>query len=196
MKKVPLSSLKNSSGSPETKTTSSATSSLAVQPLSTQSSLILGIDPGFDRLGWAVLRTAPNQKPQLLASGLISTDRQSSHYERYQTIDADLTQVIHLYQPTHAAMEKLFFQSNQKTVMTVSEARGVIMSSLFRAQLPLAEYTPPQIKLAITGYGRATKKAIEKLIRLQLNLPPQAKIIDDTLDAMAVALTHASTVSF
>ena len=156
---------------------------------------ILGIDPGYDRLGWAILavpRTAPKK---LLAAGLITTNKEQTFYKRLQTIDHDLSQVIAKYQPNLAAMESLFFQNNQKTAFQVAEARGVIKSCLFRAALPLVEYTPLQVKVGVTGHGQATKDAVAKMVRLEFSLSTKTKIIDDTLDAIAIALTHSASLN-
>lgn len=157
--------------------------------------IILGIDPGFDRIGWAIGQ-AQGSTINILDFNCIQTSKTESLVDRYQQIDTDLTAVLHKYQPTEAAIESLFFAKNQTSAMHVAEARGVIISCLFRQQIPYAEYTPLQIKQAVTGYGRADKPAVEKMVRLQLKLPvipgQSAKIIDDTLDALAIVLTHAS----
>ena len=153
---------------------------------------IIGIDPGFDRCGWAIGDFIAHHH-QIIDYGLITTDRQQDLYTRLQDLDQQLTGVLNNYQPAEAAMENLFFQSNQKTVMKVAEARGVIMSALFRHHLPLTDYTPPQIKQAVTGFGRADKKAITKMVQLELKLLTTDKLLDDTLDAIAVMLTHAAT---
>lgn len=153
---------------------------------------IIGIDPGYDRLGWAVADFV-GSKRKLIDYGLITSERGLTIYERFKELDRQLTGVLLNYAPTEAAMENLFFQSNQKTVMKVAEARGVIMSALFRRDLPLFDYTPPQIKQAVTGFGRADKKAVSKMVQLELNLLTEDKLLDDTLDALAVMLTHAAS---
>ncbi len=152
---------------------------------------IIGIDPGFDRCGWAIGDFAGSQR-QVIAYGLITTDKTQALYQRLQDLDFQLTAVLNQYQPTAAAMEDLFFQNNQKTAMKVATARGVIISALFRHHLPLTDYTPPQIKQAVTGFGRADKKAVAKMVCLELKLTTADKLIDDTLDALAVMLTHAA----
>lgn len=150
----------------------------------------LAIDPGYDRLGWAVGEKNSKKKLSLLKYGLIATNKKDSHYQRYTQINTELEKIIDQYRPQNLALETLFFQKNQKTVMAVSEVRGIIMSAGFRHQLQLYEYTPPQIKQAMTGYGRADKLAIEKMVRLEFALNAQEKIIDDTIDAMALLLTQ------
>jgi crossover junction endodeoxyribonuclease RuvC len=155
--------------------------------------IILGIDPGYDRVGWCVGSVGQNFQLQVIKFGCIQTSPKQTLLERYQQIDTELTEVVRELHPTEAAVESLFFTKNQKTAMHVSEARGVIISCLFRHQVQFFEYTPLQIKQAVTGYGKADKAAVEKMVRLQLGsqISQQAgKIIDDTLDAMGIALTH------
>ena len=162
----------------------------------------LAIDPGYDRLGWAVgekdlargpSRAANARNDRVLEYGLITTKREEDHYHRYWNIDEELTAIVKKWQPRWIVLEKLFLQKNQKTVMGVSEVRGVIMSVGFRHGLELVEFTPPQVKQAVTGYGRAEKGAVEKMVRLELNLDPKVKIIDDTIDALAILLTQLSS---
>lgn len=157
--------------------------------------ILLAIDPGYDRVGWAVGNARSAFKLDLLAYGCIQTNSKKSLIERYQAIDTELTEIIKTHQPTIMAIESLFFTNNQKTALHVSEARGVIISCAFRHQLSVDEYTPLQIKQGVTGYGRADKAAVEKMVRLQLKLPTQTKIIDDTLDALGLLITHAASAS-
>jgi crossover junction endodeoxyribonuclease RuvC len=157
----------------------------------------MGIDPGYDRIGWAV-GALTQGRLSVTAYGCIETNRQASRIERYQQLDTDLTQLLTQHQPTEAGVETLFFSKNQTTAMQVAEARGIIMSALFRQQVAIFDYNPMQIKQAVTGTGRADKTAVEKMVRLQLRLPPTAapkKELDDTLDALAILLTHAASRS-
>lgn len=157
--------------------------------------VVIGIDPGFDRVGWAVGQAEAGTL-SILDFNCIQTKKTEPLVRRYHQIDQELHMVLEQYQPTEAAIESLFFAKNQTTAMHVAEARGVIISCLFRHQVPYSEYTPLQIKQAVTGYGRADKVAVEKMVRLQLRLPElpgkSAKILDDTLDALAIVVTHAS----
>jgi len=157
------------------------------------SKVILGIDPGFDRIGWAIgqvqHRTVSN-----IAFGCIQTSKTETIFKRYQQIDQELQRLITQYQPQQVAIESLFFFKNQKTVMQVSEARGVIISTCLRSGLEIFEFTPLQIKQAVTGYGRATKEQMDKMIRLQLKLN-QEKIIDDAMDALGILLTQSVSMS-
>ncbi len=154
---------------------------------------LLGIDPGYDRVGWAIGQVN-GAKIAVLGFGCIETDKNQTLIQRYQQIDTQLQEILEQFQPVEAAIESLFFFKNQTTAMHVSEARGVIISCLFRHQVGFAEYTPLQIKQAVTGFGRADKKAVEKMVRLQLGLTQtNEKILDDTMDALAILITHASS---
>ncbi len=153
--------------------------------------IIIAIDPGYDRLGWAVGQLLPRKQINLLSFGLIETDKKKPMPERYLQLDQQLSQLLQEFKPNQAAIETLFFFKNQKTVMQVAESRGVIISALMRAQVKIFEYSPLQIKAAAAGFGRADKKAVEKMVRLQLKIPKDQKIIDDTFDGLAILLTHA-----
>ncbi|HCR81156.1 MAG: Crossover junction endodeoxyribonuclease RuvC [Candidatus Pacebacteria bacterium GW2011_GWB1_47_8] len=150
--------------------------------------VILGIDPGYDRVGWAVGVALRNQW-QLIHYGVIQTDRALPLTERYQSLTNQLTTLIKTHSPQIAVIESLFFFKNQKTALKVSEARGVIIKTCLTHNLKIAEFTPLQIKQAVTGYGRADKKSVEKMVRLQLKLTDR-KIIDDAIDALAIMLTY------
>lgn len=150
--------------------------------------LILGIDPGYDRIGWAIGQKL-DEEWKLSAFDCIRTSRQSTIIDRYYQLGEELSAIIKQHRPDQAALESLFFFKNQKTVMKVSEARGVMIDRLLQKKIKIFEYTPLQIKQAVTGYGRADKQAVEKMVRLELNLTKK-DIIDDTLDALAVMMTH------
>lgn len=148
--------------------------------------IILGIDPGYDRIGWAVINRGSN-KSTYIASGLIQTKARENIFDRYQQIWQQLKKVIDLYQPRVCHLESLFFASNQKTALRVSEARGLIIASLLSHHIEVKEFTPLQAKLAVTGYGKADKTAVAKMVHLQLKLPDQV-MKDDELDALALCL--------
>jgi crossover junction endodeoxyribonuclease RuvC len=156
--------------------------------------IVMGIDPGFDRLGWAVAQLIPPSGINLLSYGLIETNKEHNLMERYRQIDAELSAILREFCVGEAAIESLFYGKNQKTVMEVAQSRGVILSALLRQNAQVHEYSPPQIKLAVTGYGRSDKKGVAKMIGTQLNLPTN-DIIDDTVDALAILLTHVSARS-
>ncbi|NLG06335.1 MAG: crossover junction endodeoxyribonuclease RuvC [Candidatus Pacebacteria bacterium] len=156
--------------------------------------IIIGIDPGYDRLGWAVAQKNPGAW-HIFDQGCIVTDRQEEIEQRFQQILDDLSAIIQRYQPQEAAVETLFWFKNQSSAMKVSEARGLIIANLLDAGIKISQYTPLQIKQAITGYGRADKKAVEKMVRLELAIDQnEAKnIIDDTFDALALVICHQAS---
>lgn len=154
--------------------------------------LTIAIDPGYDRVGWAV---GSCQRGQFIINGygLIQTNKTQTIFERYSQVETELETILLTYRPQQAAMESLFFSKNQTTAMRVAEVRGLLLASLLRHQITCYEYNPGSIKLAITGYGKADKKAVEKMVRLELKLESE-KLIDDTLDALAILVTHATTM--
>lgn len=150
---------------------------------------ILGIDPGTGILGFGVIDVVKG-KPQLVDAGVIRTPVHEDDAVRLETIYSELNAIIADTKPTHMSVEKLFFARNVTTAITVAQARGVVLLAGKQAKLELAEYTPLQIKMAITGYGRADKKQMQEMVRLHLNLTEVPKP-DDCADALAAALTHA-----
>lgn len=149
---------------------------------------ILAIDPGYDRCGWAILETQQNSAPLQFDS--IVTEKTQTFFERLTQILSQLDQTIQLYHPTELAIETLFFSKNVKTAMRVAEVRGAITGLCLQRGMKIFEYSPVEVKQASTGNGKADKKAVEKMVRLQLKIPLSAKLLDDTLDALAVGLTH------
>ena len=152
---------------------------------------ILGIDPGTGILGFGVIDVTDG-KTQLVDAGVIRTPAHEDDVVRLQTIYDELTDIISQTKPTHMAVEKLFFARNVTTAMTVAQARGVVLLCGSQNNLGIAEYTPLQIKMAITGYGRADKKQIQEMVRIHLGLAEVPKP-DDCADALAAALTHAQS---
>ncbi len=152
---------------------------------------ILGIDPGTGILGFGVIDVTGG-KTQLVDAGVIRTPAHEDDVVRLQTIYDELTDIITQTKPTHMAVEKLFFARNVTTAMTVAQARGVVLLCGSQNNLGIAEYTPLQIKMAITGYGRADKKQIQEMVRIHLGLTEAPKP-DDCADALAAALTHAQS---
>lgn len=149
--------------------------------------IIVGIDPGYDRVGIAIGQKN-GSKWQVFAHTCIQTDKKAHLFKRYEQIAEELELLITKYQVTEAGIESLFWFKNQSTALDVSEARGVIIATLLRHQVKIAEYTPLQIKQSLTGYGRADKKAVEKMVRMELVL--EGKIIDDAIDALATMICH------
>lgn len=122
--------------------------------------ILIGIDPGYDRIGWGVGKLERGQL-QILEFGCIETSKKASRLARYQQLDTALATVLEKYQPSEAGVETLFFSKNQTTAIQVAEARGVILSCLFRHQVEVAEYNPMSIKQTVTGSGRADKIAVQ-----------------------------------
>lgn len=150
---------------------------------------ILGIDPGTGILGFGVIEVS-GQKMKLVDAGVIRTPAHTAHEERLEEIFDGLTEIIAANKPDEFAIERLFFSRNITTAMTVAEARGVALLVARRASLPISEYTPQQIKQTLTGHGRADKKQVQEMVRLQLGLKEVPKP-DDCADALAAAITHS-----
>jgi len=152
---------------------------------------ILGIDPGTGILGFGVIDVEKG-KPKLVDAGVIRTLAKEDDAVRLQTIFEEITDIIVQSKPTVMAIEKLYFAQNVTTAMTVSQARGVVLLAGQQAGLEIFEYTPLQIKQALTGYGRAEKKQIQEMVRVILQLRAVPKP-DDAADALAAAITHSMT---
>lgn len=159
-----------------------------------QTERILGIDPGYGRTGFGVIEKI-NNGFKLVAYGCIETSAKKKFIDRLQELHEELQYVIKKYQPTNVAVEDLFFAKNVKTAMQVGQARGVILLTLVEAGLPIYEFTPLQVKQALTGYGRAEKGQVQRMLRTILKI--KKKITpDDAADALAVALTGGVSQSF
>lgn len=150
---------------------------------------ILGIDPGYERLGIAVIEKKDKQKETLLFSQCFKTSAKTTFHERLYQIGQRVEQVIKEFKPDTLAIETLFFTNNQKTALGVAEVRGLIIYEGKRHKLEISEHTPNQIKTSVTGYGKSDKVAIAKILPLLIKIPPEKKRLDDELDAIAVALT-------
>lgn len=150
---------------------------------------VLGIDPGYERLGIAVVEKESGQKEKLLYSACFKTSPKEPHHKRLGMIGEEMERVIKEFSPDVLAIETLFFNSNQKTAMMVSEARGVLLYTSTKNNLEIKEFTPLQIKVAVTGNGRSDKQGIIKMIPLLITLE-KSKRLDDEYDAIAVALTY------
>jgi crossover junction endodeoxyribonuclease RuvC len=153
---------------------------------------ILGIDPGTGILGFGVIEVEQG-KLTLVDAGVIRTPVKEDDAVRLLTIYKELTEIIAETKPTHMSVEKLFFARNVTTAMTVSQARGVVLLCGMQAKLTIHEYTPMQIKQAITGYGKADKKQMQEMVRVILQLKEIPKP-DDAADALAAAITHSMNV--
>ena len=152
---------------------------------------MLGIDPGTVIWGFGIIEAAKG-KFQLVDGGVIRTPVKEDDAVRLQTIFEELTDIIASTKPSVMSVEKLFFARNVTTAMTVAQARGVVLLCGKQAGMEIYEYTPMQIKQAITGYGKADKKQMQEMVRVILGLDAVPKP-DDAADAIAAALTHAQT---
>ncbi len=153
--------------------------------------VILGIDPGLATVGYGVIK-AEKGVFTALDFGVITTPKGESTPIRLARIESCLNQLIDCYKPDEIALEELFFTNNITTGIAVAEARGVILLTSIKKCSRLFEYTPPQIKQAITGYGNADKRQMQQMVKILLKLDKIPKP-DDAADALAVALTHAQT---
>lgn len=150
---------------------------------------IIGIDPGTGILGFGVIEVVKG-KMKLVDAGVITTPAHTPHDERLEDIFDSLTAIISETKPDAMSIEKLFFAQNVTTAMTVSQARGVAILAGRKGGMPIAEYTPLQIKQTVTGYGKADKKQVQEMVRVQLGLAEVPKP-DDCADALAAAITHS-----
>lgn len=150
--------------------------------------IIFGIDPGYAIVGWGCLRYE-RARFTPLDFGAVLTRAHEDFSLRLEQIYDELTVLLARYSPDALAVEKLYFKNNQKTVIDVAEARGVILLAARKAGVPLFEYTPLQVKSAVTGYGRAEKPQVMEMTRRLLRLKEVPKP-DDTADALAIAICH------
>lgn len=157
--------------------------------------ILLSIDPGFERLGLAIIQKEGKNKETLLYSECFKTSAKLPHHERLRLIGNKIKDVIEEYTPTELATEKLFFTSNQKTVIPVAEARGVILFVAGTYNINVSEYSPPEIKVAVTGYGKSDKNQIMSMIPRLITLDKKITS-DDEFDAIAIGLTHYATKRF
>jgi len=153
---------------------------------------IIGIDPGTGILGFGIIEVIKG-KLKLIDAGVIRTPVKEDDAVRLMTIYKELTEIIKETRPDEMAVEKLFFAQNVTTAMTVAQARGVVLLTAMQGGIKISEYTPLQIKQAITGYGRAEKKQIQEMVRVILQLKEAPKP-DDCADALAAAITHSMTM--
>jgi crossover junction endodeoxyribonuclease RuvC len=153
---------------------------------------ILGIDPGTGILGFGVIEIQ-GRNAVLVDAGVIRTPVKEDDAVRLLTIYEELTDIIAATKPSIMSVEKLFFARNVTTAMTVAQARGVVLLCGMQASMTIFEYTPMQIKQAVTGYGKADKKQMQEMVRVHLKLKDVPKP-DDCADALAAALTHATTL--
>ena len=154
--------------------------------------IILGIDPGLATLGYGVIE-ADNNRRRLIQFGTLTTPAGQPMPQRLRAIFQGMNQLMDIYQPDDVAFEELFFSKNITTGMAVSAARGVALVAVVQRTENLYEYTPMQIKQAVTGYGGADKHQVQQMVKMLLNMKEIARP-DDAADALAVAITHANSM--
>ncbi len=156
---------------------------------------VLAIDPGYDRLGVAVLEKIPRGKEIVLYSGCIETSKKLTHASRLAEVAESIERLIVEFGPHAFAAETLFFSTNKKTALSVAEARGVALAAAARMKLRVYEYSPVAIKVAVAGYGKADKEQVISMVERLVKLP-SGKRLDDEYDAIAVGLTFFATERF
>lgn len=152
---------------------------------------IVGIDPGTARIGWGIIE-GQKQNFKLIRYGCIETDKSQQAYHRLQEIYREILGLLQTEKPDQVVIEQLFFSRNVTTALNVGQARGVIMLAAANANLPVYEYTPMQVKQAVTGHGGAEKNQIQIMIKVLLKMKAIPEP-DDAADALAIALTHGFT---
>jgi len=152
---------------------------------------ILGIDPGYDRLGIAIIEKPSKGKEVLIYSDCLQTSAKDSIYIRLQSIGTEIARILKEFEPDILAIENLFITKNQKTAMRVSEARGIIIYEALKHGIPVREYAPMEIKMAITGDGTSDKDRMIKMVGMLIKIPTK-KTTDDEYDAIAIALTASA----
>ncbi len=156
--------------------------------------LIMGIDPGIGITGYSFVEYN-NESFELITSGSIQTDKTAPHPKRLKELKNDMDFLIKKYQPDCASIEQLFFFKNQKTIIPVAQARGVILLTLEENAIPMFEYTPLVVKQTITGHGRAQKNEVKMMVKNYIKLDDNIKL-DDTIDSVALAICHAQNSRF
>ncbi len=155
---------------------------------------VLGIDPGLERLGYSILEFT-NSAILPLSYGLISTDKDTEKSRRLFQIYSDLTSLIEKHRPDYISVETLIFAKNVKTALIISEVRGIILLLGAQHNLAIYEFTPLEVKMSLTGYGRSSKSQIQSAVKLILNLPEIPKP-DDISDSIAIAICGGNTINF
>lgn len=154
--------------------------------------LVLGIDPGTATTGYGLVKNHQDGTLEAIHFGIIQTPPNLSDSDRLAILHQQLKKILRTDQPESCAVEKLFFQRNVSTAITVGQARGVVLLSIAEAGLGVFEYTPNEVKQAVTGYGSAQKRQVQEMVRTLLGLPDIPRP-DDAADALAVAICHLNT---
>ena len=151
--------------------------------------LVIGIDPGTAITGYGLIEELADGSLKAVAYGAILTSADSLFSQRLLDLHAQLTEILLLHQPESGAVEKLFFQRNVRTALSVGQARGVVLLALAEQSLPIAEYSPLEVKQAVAGYGGADKRQVQQMVRALLDLDDVPRP-DDAADALAIAICH------
>jgi crossover junction endodeoxyribonuclease RuvC len=154
-----------------------------------RSILVLGIDPGIATTGYGVVREERDGSLVAVAFGVIETPKEDAFPARLQALRGELRALIERWKPDECGIEAIFFATNARTIIPVAQARGVALLTLADAGLPLGEYTPLQVKQAVSGYGQADKRQMQEMVRMLLSLTKIPRP-DDAADALAIAITH------
>jgi crossover junction endodeoxyribonuclease RuvC len=154
--------------------------------------LVLGIDPGTATTGYGLVRDRADGSLESITYGTLQTPAGLPAHQRLSLLFHQLNDLLLLHRPDEVAVEKLFFQRNVSTAIGVGQARGVVLLAISEAGLEMAEYTPNEVKQAVTGYGSAGKKQVQEMVRVLLVLPEIPKP-DDAADALAIAICHLNT---
>lgn len=152
---------------------------------------ILAIDPGYDRLGVAVLE-GDASKPKVIFSECFVTNRSNNYSERLAQIGDHIRKIIKTYKPERLALETIYFSVNHKTAIKVAEARGVVLAEAGRSNLESYEFNPNEVKVAVTGYGGSKKEAVMKMVKRLTAI--HKKALDDEYDAIAIGITTLATI--
>lgn len=153
---------------------------------------ILGIDPGIGITGYGLIET-DGDNVELITCGSIQTDKNKTIPQRLFEISQDMKKLCEKLKPDTAGIEQLFFFKNQKTIIPVAQARGVILSTLEEMNIEIGEYTPLAVKQVITGHGRATKEEVHSMVKRYVDIDKYTKL-DDTVDAVAIAICHSRNI--
>lgn len=150
---------------------------------------VIGIDPGSAITGFGILEEQDDSSLKVIDYGVLRTSSKLSVADRLKSLYEQINQIIALHKPESGAVEKLFFQRNVSTAITVGQARGVLILALAQVNIPIYEYNPVEIKQAVAGYGKADKQQMQQMVKMLLNLQEVPKP-DDAADALAVAICH------
>lgn len=157
---------------------------------------VIAFDPGYQRLGVAIIEKLQNSQETLVFSECFFTKKEDEYFDRIEKIGRRVEEIIKTHSPNYGSIEGLFFSKNTTTALKVSEIRGILIYLCKKSMIPVYEFTPNQIKVAVTGYGKSDKKSINNMVSKLINLP-ERKIIDDEMDAIACGLTffaHKNTL--